>query len=176
MGTWLVHALNVIQVHADTIVALASLFVSIVATYIAKTSLNRSEESIRQAERVADRDQKDWRQRKWFELYLKANEAYDTLEKFQIEYGATPQSPDNAKKYKSDFNNLMYVFRAVHALAMVFPIDPVVTELCLATADFEEVENIFSTERLKRIFEAMNSVREKALVDTAVLDQTEYQT
>jgi hypothetical protein len=59
---------------------------------------------------------------------------------------------------------------------MVFPIDPVVTELCLATADFGNIEDVFSTERLKRIFEAMNSVREKALVDPAVLDRTEYRT
>jgi hypothetical protein len=46
-----------------------------------------------------------------------------------------------------------------------------VTELCLATADFQNVENVLSKERLERIFEAMNNVREKALVDSAVLGQ-----
>jgi hypothetical protein len=107
IDTRLTRALDIIRINVDTIVALASLFVSVVATLIAKSSLNRSEESIRRAERVADRDQKDWRQRKWFDLYLKANEAYDALEKCQIVYGATPLSPDNAEKYKHDFNNLI---------------------------------------------------------------------
>jgi hypothetical protein len=54
---------------------------------------------------------------------------------------------------------------------MVFPVDPVVTELCLATADFQNVENVLAKKRLERIFDAMNSVREKALVDPDVLGQ-----
>jgi hypothetical protein len=152
-------------------VAGASLVVSIIATLFAKGSLNRANDSLRQAEKIASREEQDWRQRKWFDLYLKANEAYNALEKFQIQYGiGSLQSPDDGQ-WKQDFNNLIYIFRAVHALAMVFPIDPVVTELCLATVDFQNVENVFSKKRLERIFEAMNNVREKALVDPAVLSQ-----
>ena len=152
-------------------VAAASLVLSVIATLFAKGSLNRAEDSLRRAEKIAIREQQDWRQRKWFDLYLKANEAYDALERFQIQYGAGPPQPPNDGQWKQDFNNLIYVFRAVHALAMVFPVDPVVTELCLATADFQNVENVLAKKRLERIFDAMNSVREKALVDPDVLGQ-----
>lgn len=95
------------------------------------------------------------------------------MEEFQVRYGSGPPKSPRPEygQWKQDFNSLIYIFRAVHALAMVFPVDPVVTELCLATADFQNVENVLSKERLERIFEAMNNVREKALVDSAVLGQ-----
>jgi hypothetical protein len=64
----------------------ASLIVAMAATWIARSSLLRAEDSIHQAKQIADRDLKDWRQTKWFDVYLKANEAYDKLEAFQTQY------------------------------------------------------------------------------------------
>src|SRR5229473_5734568 len=56
-----------------------SLLAALAAVWVARSSLS-------QAQRVADRDQRDWRQRKWFDLYFKADEAYDALDRFQVLY------------------------------------------------------------------------------------------
>jgi hypothetical protein len=149
-------------------VSLASLGVSLAATWIARASLLRAEDSIQQAKQIADRDQRDWRQRKWFDLYLKASEAYDALESFQIRcldsnYLATGE-------WKRGINDLVGLFRRVHAMALVFPVNPVVTELCLSTAAFTGLEEVRSKDRLERIFDVLDKLREKALVDTTVLE------
>ena len=100
-------------------VAIISLLVSLVAARIAKSSLV-------QARLVSDRDRRDWRQRKWFDLYFKANEAYDSLERFQGRYDSTR---DESGEFKADFNAVTSQIRSVHAAAVVFPKDPALDEL-----------------------------------------------
>jgi hypothetical protein len=55
-------------------------------------------------------------------------------------------------------------------MALVFPVNPVVTELCLSTAVFTGIEEVRSKERLERIFDVLDKLREKALVDATVLE------
>ena len=66
---------------ASLAVAIASLIASVAAARVANSSLT-------QARQVAVRDEREWKQRKWFDLYFKASEAYDFLEYFQQNYSS----------------------------------------------------------------------------------------
>ena len=74
----------------------------------------------------------DWKQRKWFDLYFKADEAYDALERFQVLY----PDPMNltTTEGKQEWNELMRIMRAVHRMAVVFPQNAAIDELLSATA------------------------------------------
>src|SRR5215469_5500814 len=102
--------------------AAASLVVSIAAAWIARSSLS-------QAKQVADRDRRDWKQRKWFDLYLKANEAYDALDRLQTLYAEGVAT--GTEEFGRDWNNVILLFRELHTMATVFPKNSAIDELLL---------------------------------------------
>jgi O-acetylhomoserine/O-acetylserine sulfhydrylase-like pyridoxal-dependent enzyme len=61
------------------LLSVASLLLSLAATFIAGSSLS-------QARQVADRDKRDWKQRKWYDLYFQLSETYET-QKFETGIG-----------------------------------------------------------------------------------------
>ena len=67
----------------------------------------------------------------------------------------------------------MNLIRRVHARAMVFPPNPAIDKLCLATAVFSDKEEALSENRLKRVFEAMDDIRMQAIIDRSVLGSEE---
>jgi hypothetical protein len=140
-------------------ISICALVASVAALFVARSSLNL-------ARHVADRDRRDWTQRKWFDLYLKTNEAYDELEAFQSRYDKTSDTPT---EFKRDWNNLMFRFRTVHAMASVFPKSPVVDQLFSATAVFKDLEEGLSKDRLRVVFDALDTVRQMAYTDSDVL-------
>jgi hypothetical protein len=144
-------------------IAIASLLASVAAVLIAKSSLS-------QAKQVADRDQKDWRQRKWFDLYFKADEAYDALDRFQALYPSTSSPGWNTAEMQREQHDLMRVMRTVHRIAAVFPQTPVIQGLFDATGVFANMDEATSKDRLSKVFNAVQDIRGKALVDTSVLD------
>ncbi len=145
-------------------VSLASLLISVAAVWIAKSSLS-------QAKQVADRDREDWRQRKWFDLYLKANQAYDSLDAFQSmhEGFSLPRGAAATAEFEKDWNNLMALFREVHAMAAVFPRNPATDELFASTAVFDSWPEALSKDRLRKVFDALDGIRQKAFLGPAVL-------
>lgn len=144
-------------------IAIAALLASAAATLIARSSLS-------QAKQVADRDQKDWKQRKWFDLYFKADEAYDALDRFQALYPSTSSPGWNTAEMQRESHDLMRTMRAVHRVAVVFPQNPVIQSLFDATAAFENMDEATSKDRLSKVFDAVEGIRQKALVDASVLD------
>lgn len=140
-------------------VAMASFLTSVAAVFIAWSSLS-------QAKQVADRDRRDWRQRKWFDLYVKANEVHDSLDRFQTLYdAATPRTIE----YQKDWNDLMFLIREVQSMAVVFPKDSVIEEFLSCTAVFKDHAEAQSKCRLEKVFNALEGIRLKALVDPTVL-------
>lgn len=140
-------------------VAIASFLASVAAALIARSSLS-------QAKQVADRDRRDWKQRKWFDLYFKANEVHDSLDRFQTLYDdATPCTAE----FQKDWNNLMFLIRQVHAMALVFPRNLATDELLSCTAAFKDRAEALSKSRLAKVFNAVEGVRQRALVDPTVL-------
>lgn len=140
------------------VVSVTSLLVSLVATALAKQSLD-------EAKRVADRDSNDWKQRKWFELYFEAEKAYDALDQFQCQYvdGAPDHSKDDWKKYVSDVNVLASVIRRVHSMAAVFPMTPELDKLFHSTV-FPNDNDLLSIDRKTAVFDAVEGIRQKALI------------
>jgi hypothetical protein len=144
-------------------IAVASLLVSAAAVWIARSALFH-------AKQIADRDRKDWVQRKWFDLYFKADEAYDALDRFQALY-PSPSSPDwNTEKMQAESHDLMRTMRTVHRIALVFPQNPVIHALFNATAAFKNMEEATSKDRLSKVLEAVEDIRQKSLLDVSVLD------
>ncbi len=139
------------------LVATASLFASVAAVLIAKSSLS-------QAKQVAARDQEDWKQRKWFDLYCEADEAYDALDRFQVLY-PNPQSPGwDTAEMQRESHNLMRIMRTVHRYAGVFPVNPEVSALCDATAVFGNMDEATSKARLSKLFDALDGIQRKARI------------
>jgi hypothetical protein len=142
-----------------TVVAAASAVISIVALLVARSSLSL-------AKMVAEQEQRDWKQRKWFDLYFAASEAYDVFEHFQTQYKST----DSEEEYGMDLNNLMFLFRKVGAMAVVFPKGSPIGELVSSFAVFKDRNEAFSRERLKTVFDAVEGLREKAWIYPTVLE------
>jgi hypothetical protein len=155
------------QMNYDSVslwIAVASFVVSIAACLIAWSSLG-------QAKQVAERDRKDWKQRKWFDLYFAASGVHADLDRFQAKYvfGNSAYSQDQRNR---DINDLMTSIRKVHAMAAVFPRAQAITDMIDATAAFKNTEKeVTSKDRLKRIGDAVEGLREQALIlDGSVLE------
>ena len=143
------------------LLSVASLLLSLAATFIARSSLS-------QARQVADREKRDWKQRKWYDLYFQLSETYDFFDWFQTEYKSTNPASWGDQEIR-DWNRLMNLFRKVHTTAMVFPPNPVIDKLVLATAVFSDKLEALSDNRLKSVLDVMDDVRMEALVDPGVL-------
>jgi hypothetical protein len=141
----------------------------------AVTARDLAAESLRQAKDVAERELADWRQSKWLELYFRASEMCDALEHFQKvhkpEFGEYRYSEPMA----SDYNRFIFLNRKCLTMAVVFPKNDAVDKLAVAAAAFREWEEIFSKERLKVIAEAVQDIRELALLHPTVLLPPEMQ-
>jgi hypothetical protein len=72
--------------------------------------------------------------------------------------------------YPDRANEVIRLFREIQAMAMVFPQCPAIDMLCAATSGFvDDPAEMLNKQRLKNLMDAMNDVREKALVDSSVL-------
>lgn len=159
------------------LVALASLIVAIWSVVVGKQSSEHAQESaelaqgsLRQAQEVADRERMDWKQRKWFELYIKTNDVYDLLNKFQAIYAGPDSINANPTKYDSEFNELIMKFRDLQMLAIVYPqISPVKKIIDATTGLKEHRESMFDPKRLHILMEVLKDLLEKAQIRTDLL-------
>jgi hypothetical protein len=146
------------------ILAMASLAVAFAATFIARNSLSQTADAAGQA-------RKDWKQRKWFDLYLKANEAYDFFDYFQIKYPSTSSIGWQTEAWVGDWTKLILLLREVHAMAAVFPKNPILDQLVAVTAALRNGDEAVSKHRLKLMFDAVDEVRLKARIkDLSILE------
>ena len=67
-----------------------------------------------------------------------------------------------------DFNRLMHLFREVHTMALVFPKSEV-TDALFASTQFNNIIEALSRDKLKVLMDALELLRQKALVDKDVL-------
>jgi hypothetical protein len=135
----------------------------------AKASKELAAQSLRQASDVAERQLTDWRQSKWLELYFRASEVCDTLERFQKIHKPHTGEDRHSQPLASDYNDFISLNRRCMAMAVVFPKNDAVDKLFKAMAAFKNFDEIYSTERLQSIADAVQDVRELALLHPAVL-------
>ncbi len=136
-------------------VALSALFVAIVALRVAVKTLKDAEDF--------------WKQQKWFDLYAKADEGYDTFDKYRKKYKQLMPNQEQNPDHFEDWGNLMFVTRRVHSMAMVFPKHPAIDKLVKAT-DFSTTANAFEEWRLKLYLEAVQDMRDMAVLDPRILE------
>jgi hypothetical protein len=145
-----------------TIIALASLGISVAATRIARSSLL-------QAKQVADQELRNWRQMKWFDLYFLASELSSLVEHFQALFGN--MVPDGNWPIAADqkFNDLVFQARRVASMALVFPKSPAIDGLIEALKPLGQRAGVLSKNSLAKLADAVENVRRNSLVHAAIL-------
>jgi hypothetical protein len=146
----------------------ASLVTAIASTFIAKGCLTEAELARKQGQQTADRAHADWAQQKWFDLYFKVDQAYNALERFQTaNHGCNTATlfPEQAKEY----NQLMHIIREAHTMAVVFPKNAAIDALFTSTKISNFWSDVLPKERLQSLSDALELLRQKALVDQSVL-------
>jgi hypothetical protein len=150
-------------------VSIASLVIAIAATFIAWASLAESKLMTEQGKQTAARAHADWAQQKWFDLYFKADQAFNALEHFQTEnQGCNTAAlfPEQKEKY----NQLIHIIREAHTMAVVFPKSAAIDALFASTKFSNFWGDVLPKERLKSLGDALELLRQKALMDQSVLD------
>jgi len=139
------------------LVAVASLIVSVAANWIATRSLREA--------------QRQWRQQKWFDLYFKADDAYDFFDYFRARYQNTVQSQWPEPQWIIDWNDLMRHVRTVHRMAMVFPQTNEIDHLLSATKFAESRQAVnrqqaIEPQHLQQMLDAVEGLRQNVLAKT----------
>jgi hypothetical protein len=150
------------------LVAVASCIASFAAAVFAKHSVAQAGQAIAQSERVAQREHDEWMQRKWYELYFKAAEALDSLDYFRTKYRNAEYKMGTEDRVE-DWGEMMFQVRAAGRMAFVFPQDPVVTAFTASAAGFRNSQSAISEEHYKKMDEAVEGLRQKALLNPSVL-------
>jgi hypothetical protein len=143
-------------------VGIANLLVASIAMYLGWLAVKLARQTLKETK-------DDWKQRKWVELYLKADDAYDALDMYQTQYENAAWTIQRTQ----DFNKMMRQMRQARAMAVVFPINPTIEDL-IATTTFSEISTVaaaeaLSKERLAKLLKAVSGLYEKALVSRDVL-------
>lgn len=110
----------------------------------------------------------DWAKQKWFDLYFKADQAYNALEEYQALYRGCNPGICTLEQQK-DHNKLMDILREACTMAAVFPKNRAIDAL-FQCINFTSVIDALSKERLKTLSDALELLRQKALVDKDVLN------
>jgi len=135
-------------------VAISALFIAMLSFVVARKTLKDAEEF--------------WKQQKWFDLYAKADEGYDTFDRYCRNCRGMNR-PELRVEHAADWNELMFLIRRVHSMAMVFPQHPAIDKLVKATT-FNTPEDAFQDGRLKLFFDAVQDMREMAVLDPSILE------
>jgi hypothetical protein len=134
-------------------IALAAVAIAIASFWVAQRTLQQMED--------------DWRQKVWFDLFLKADEAYNMLDYYQSTY-ANQHAPQTQQQ-AADWTKLIFHIRRLHSMGLAFPPNWVGQELFSATTGFEHSENAFDENRLSRIFDASHYVLSQAKLNASLL-------
>jgi hypothetical protein len=143
-------------------VSAASFAAAVVALFLAKSSLT-------QAQQVADRDLRNWTQRKWFDLYEAAEKFCLLLEQFQAKYDQHLET----KEFIDDVNALTFAARRTLPFASVFPQNPTVDAFFACINKWKLDENLFSKKMLEEYQDAIEGFRQKSLVHGSVIGSSE---
>ena len=157
---------------ASLVVAVISLsvatVVSIVSVNLSKTSVSIAQRSLDFAKEVAAREQRDWAQRKWFDLYLEAERFTNSLEHLQALYDA----PLETAEFETLANNVTFAGRHMITIASVFPQNTAINALFACVQKWPlSPHNLLSKQMLADYADAIELLRQKALVDPSILQR-----
>jgi hypothetical protein len=150
---------------------LLSLVIAFAALLISWRTLKVTLESLKTTQSAVERARVDWAKQKWFDLYFKVDQAYDTLEEYQTLYQRCNPAICSLEQEK-DHNKLIGMFREVITMASVFPQNSAI-DVLFKNMRFTSVNEALSKERLKTLRDALELLRQKALLNRDVLNVME---
>jgi hypothetical protein len=146
----------------------SALLLPALALLISWWTLKLTRDSLEITKQAVEQARLSWAQQKWFDLYFKADQAYNALEHYQTAYqGCNPAAPSAAQM--NDHNQVMYLIREAYTMAVVFPKNEAIDAL-FANTNFSNPVDALSKDRLKSLGDALELLRQRALVNKSVLD------
>src|SRR5258708_319939 len=142
------------------IVSAASLYLAWVSVRISQSSLNLTKE-------IAERDQRDWTQRKWFDLFDAAEDFHTLLERFQVKY----EKRLTTNEFENDVHELTFAARRTLRFASVFPQNPTVDAFFTCVRKWNLEKNLFSKEMRADYANAIEGFRQEATVPAEVIQK-----
>jgi hypothetical protein len=140
----------------------------VIALFVSWWTLTLTRDSLEITKQAVEQGRINWAQQKWFDLYFKADQAYNALERYQSVYrGSNPAAP--SAQQMQDHNQVMYLFREAYTMAVVFPKNGA-TDGLFASTNFSNPAEALSKDRLKAVSDALELLRQKALVNKSALD------
>ena len=159
---------------SSLLISIGSMIAAFAAARFAKNAISQAKldanRSLEQAKRIAERDHDDWAQRHWFELYIKADEACEAVEMFQVDYASTSSSHWETAERKQRHNSLNVTVRAAIRRAGVFPQHTAITGF-LKALEFGHENKLVEPSYLQGLDDSLEPLRQEARVNPAVLER-----
>jgi hypothetical protein len=156
--------------HVDWL-TISGIFVAVVSLWVAIRALKVSDETLVVARKTLQDADEDWAQRKWFDLYVKADEAFNFLDRFRQVH--SPASMNPAQQHQ-DWNEVMFAIRRAHTMAMVFPKNPAIDKFIAATSVFDDMQHGYNKTYLAAVLDATEDLRDMAKLKPEVLNRPKH--
>jgi hypothetical protein len=153
-------------------VALASLAVAVAVSMaslcLSKASVRIAQNSLDLTKELAERDLRDWTQRKWFDVYDAAETFRALLERFNVKYDRKLPT----KEFEDDAHELTFASRRMIRFACVFPENSTVNALFNCVRKWNLEEDLFSKEMAAGYDDAIEGLRQQAQVPVEVIQKS----
>ena len=145
-------------------VAISALVVAIAALWVAVRTLDVARKTLQDAA-------EDWTQRKWFDLYVMADEAFNLLDRFRQIH---PPISMNPALQHQDWNEVMLAIRRAHTRALVFPKNLAIDKFLAATSVFNNMQHGYNQTYLAAFLDATEDLRDMAKLKPEVLNPPKH--
>jgi hypothetical protein len=152
--------------------SISGVFVAAVSLWVAIRALNVSNETLAVARKTLQDADEDWAQRKWFDLYMKADEAFNLLYRFRQVHPAVGSM--NPAQQTQDWNLVILTIRQAHTMALVFPKNAAIDKFLAATSVFGDMQHGYDRDYLKEFLDANEDLRDMAKLKPEVLNQPRH--
>ena len=147
--------------------SISGIFVAAVSLWVAIRALNVSNETLAVARKTLQDADEDWAQRKWFDLCVKADEAFNLLDRFRQVHPPISMNPEQKHQ---DWTEVMLAIRRAHTMSLVFPKNPAIDKLHAATSVFGDMQHAYSETHLAAFLDATEDLRDMAKLKPEVLN------
>jgi hypothetical protein len=131
---------------ASLAISNASLVSAIASVFIAKSSLTQAKLAVEQGSLAVEHARMHWAQRKWFDLYFKADQAYNALDRSQVLYQGSNPAVQSEEQLR-DYSQLMHLLR--DTMTVVFPKNAA-TDALFASTQFSNPNDVLSKDRRRQ--------------------------
>jgi hypothetical protein len=151
----------------------SGVIIAVISLFVARKTLHVADKSLAVARRAQEDANEDWAQRKWFDLYVAADHAFNLLDRFRQVH---PNISMNPAKKNEDWNDVMLAIRHAHSMALVFPQNAAMDKFFAATSVFNKAENAYNTTYVDAVLDATEDLRDMAKLKPEVLNRRKLPT